>query len=248
MGEIAYSCHGNNIENYIKLIKLLLKKGADINYQDWGGDSCLHQAIFSQSPAMVKFLLEHGANPNLISFEDSESVLDFACSEHSYHEMGNDKIETENLDEIVKLIIQYKGKPSRLLFCKNVDTYLLVNARFPTGLFTLNGNINIEDIPNVDDNIYNELMYWRINAPTKWIFDKEKQNHPLVISYHENQKMFVEYFSELFKEKILVGADSYELALKIMKYKEMRYKNHLMTRRDTPIAGTIDSRGRKRVF
>jgi len=225
LGEIAYSCHGNNIENYIKLIELLLKKGADINYQDWGGDSCLHKAIFSQSPIMVKFLLEHGANPNLIQFEDSESVLDFACSEHSYHKLGNEKIETENLDEIIKLIIQHKGKPSDLLFCKNVDTYLLVEAYFPTGLFTLNGNINIEDIPNVDNNIYNELMYWKINAPArKWRFDKKNQNHPLVISYHEKQKMFVEYFSELFKGKILVGANSYELALEIEKYKEMLYK------------------------
>jgi ankyrin repeat protein len=80
MEEIVYSCsYKRDITN---LLTLLINKGADVNYQDWSGNTCLHMAIYERSYPSIKLLFEYGANPNLISIEDSHTVLDFALEEH----------------------------------------------------------------------------------------------------------------------------------------------------------------------
>ena len=71
--------YDNNI-NYI--VKILLEKGINVNYQDWYGNTALDMAIYSRSDKLIKLLLENGANPNLIKIEDSETVLDFAQMEY----------------------------------------------------------------------------------------------------------------------------------------------------------------------
>jgi len=210
------------------LILLLIKKGANLNYQDWLGDTALHEAIYSRSPTIINLLLSHGANPNLISFEDHESALDFALSENFMTDNEND---SKILDEIIKIIIHHNGIARDIIFCKSVDTYLYVDSRYnrpyyPTGLFTLNGNIYPTDIPNIDKEKCNEFMYWLLNGPANWLFEKEK-NHPLVLSYNKRQREFVKYFRQLLPKDIIVGDDKLKLAEKICHLKKKRFfDNH----------------------
>jgi hypothetical protein len=211
----------DNDINYI--VKLLLGKGININYQDWYGNTALDMAIYSRSDKLIELLLEHGANPNLIKIEDSETVLDFAQMEYCMSEDKNDDIKLIN---IMKTIIQFNGKPKGMIFTNKIDTYLLVNTyhTYPSGLFTLNGNISIENISNVDKEVQNNFMYWLVNGrPSDKVF-KEKPEHPFVLEFHEKEKYFIKYFNEIFNGEIIVGSDSALLAQKVAENKKEIYK------------------------
>lgn len=205
------------------IIELLIEKGADVNYQDWCGNTCLHMSIYSRSYSVMKQLLDHRANPNLISFEESESVLDFAFNESC---MSDRKEDVKKLDEIIELLVHYNEKPSRLLFSKKVDAYLLINTfcTYPTGLFTLNGNILIEDIPNVSKEKCDEFMYWLVNGrPAERAF-KKYPDSPFVLNFYKKEKDFIDYFNNLFKGEIFVGDRALEIANKVYAYKKLLYE------------------------
>ena len=147
----------------------------------------------------------------MISIEESESVLEFALNESFMSDEEND---SKKLDEIIELLVHYNGKPHSLLFSKKVDTYLLIDSfrSYPTGLFTLNGNIFIEDIPNISKEKYDEFMYWLVNGrPAESTFEKYPDS-PFVLNFYKKEKEFVDYFYNLFKGEILVGNRSLELA------------------------------------
>lgn len=204
------------------LIKLLLDKGIKINYQDWYGNTALHLSIYSRIINITKILLENGANPNIIRFEESETVLDFALSEYY---MSENKTDDDILIGIIKLLIHHGGKTRNLLFTKNVETYLLIQTGYfgyPTGLFTLNGNILAEDIPGIDKKVCDEFMYWLLNGPSKRLFENEPEN-PLVVNYYNKQKEFLDYFRKLLPKEIIVGNNDIEVAEEILKYKKINY-------------------------
>jgi hypothetical protein len=218
---ILYFGYGSDITS---LVNLLIERGIDVNYQDWYGTTSLHMAILSRSIPLIELLLYQGANPNLAKIEDSDSALDFALSESF---MSDNEKDTNTLDDIIKIIIQFNGKPGKMLFRKEIDTYLLINSfdRYPTGLFTFNGNIYIEDIPNVSKEKHNEFMYWLVNErPADWVFN-EKPDHPVIINYHKKQSTFVEYFTELFHGEIFVGTDTVELSEKVAEHKKIIHGN-----------------------
>ena len=62
----------------------LLKAGADLNAQDFDGNTVLHRAAYGDNVVLVKWLLRHGANPKTknvhgktagdIARENSEAV------------------------------------------------------------------------------------------------------------------------------------------------------------------------------
>ena len=68
----------------LKAMNDLLKAGADVNAQDFEGDTLLHRAGYGDNVELVKWLLRHGANPKIknvhgktagdIARENSESV------------------------------------------------------------------------------------------------------------------------------------------------------------------------------
>ncbi len=56
---------------FLKVVKFLLKHGAEIEARDDSGNSPLHSAVERGQPEMVELLLESGANPNPVSAADS---------------------------------------------------------------------------------------------------------------------------------------------------------------------------------
>ena len=53
--------------NNIYIVPHLIYHGADINHQDWEGDTALNEAIYSRSHETAEYLLDHGANYHLRS-------------------------------------------------------------------------------------------------------------------------------------------------------------------------------------
>lgn len=65
-------------KNSIKMVKLLLFKGADVNLAGHQGETPLMKAAsHARTPAIVELLVEKGADINKVS-DDGSSVLDFA--------------------------------------------------------------------------------------------------------------------------------------------------------------------------
>ena len=68
----------------LKALNDLLKAGADVNAQDFEGDTVLHRAAYGDNTELIKWLLRHGANPKIknvngktagdIARENSESL------------------------------------------------------------------------------------------------------------------------------------------------------------------------------
>ena len=64
----------------VKTIELILKHGGknDINDYDGDGYTPLHRAVLAKNLQVVKLLVEHGANINLIIDEENKTALDLA--------------------------------------------------------------------------------------------------------------------------------------------------------------------------
>lgn len=70
----------------LELLEALFDAGWDVDVQDDLGWSFLHRAVWAESFAAVRFLLERGANPNIRTFDD-ETPLDFAIQHfRTYHD------------------------------------------------------------------------------------------------------------------------------------------------------------------
>jgi ankyrin repeat protein len=68
-GLVACACTGSpkwgaNPEDQVKIIKLLLAAGADINAGDEVGSTALHEAALAENEPLVKYLIQAGANVN----------------------------------------------------------------------------------------------------------------------------------------------------------------------------------------
>ena len=65
------------LQEHMKLIRLLISKGADINHKSNYGKTVLHFATQEKNTDLVKFLVDNGANINLPD-ADGDTVLHFA--------------------------------------------------------------------------------------------------------------------------------------------------------------------------
>ncbi|WP_128547745.1 ankyrin repeat domain-containing protein [Larkinella soli] len=95
----------------LSLIELLLKLGANANYAQNGYFNCLFNAGLTQRPELVILLLEAGADPNCISKEDHESLLDWAKFDQFLEETDHPKDDSgKEMAEIVHILKQYGAK------------------------------------------------------------------------------------------------------------------------------------------
>jgi hypothetical protein len=69
--EIRTMYSGCNEHKHLKILKKLIKLGADVNAHDINGFTPLHYAVLYCNEGMITVLLKHGANPN------SESRIDY---------------------------------------------------------------------------------------------------------------------------------------------------------------------------
>lgn len=84
-------CTGNQI-----MAKMALRNGADINYQDSGGDTALYYAALTRGTdlAMMEFLLKHKARADIFKFFGGLSVLHGLCNRR-------------DTQDAIKLLIRY---------------------------------------------------------------------------------------------------------------------------------------------
>jgi ankyrin repeat protein len=106
----------------IEFIHLLVELGADVNYQTEDGACALSDATTYHSPEAVEFLLERGANPNVI-IEYSETILDDAKFDYWFHKdeiVGRelDPYWAEKMGEIVKILKHFGAKNLNDLFTR----------------------------------------------------------------------------------------------------------------------------------
>ena len=97
-------------KDYVRTIKKLISKGALINALDNTGRTALHSAVEYDKNEIIEFLLEKGANPNILS-GNSDGYYNYDCASSLMSAVGRDKI------NIVKLLLANRADPN--LTCKN---------------------------------------------------------------------------------------------------------------------------------
>ena len=89
--EIRKMYTGCNENKHLKIVKKLIKLGADVNAHDINGFTPLHYAIINQRKDITSVLLNHGANPNsesrngfrpltVLSYIVSQTILEFGTN------------------------------------------------------------------------------------------------------------------------------------------------------------------------
>jgi ankyrin repeat protein len=183
----------NGQKTNLQAIQLIIDLGADVNYAEEDFFNCLFDAALTHNPELVELLLKAGANPNSISLEDSESLLDWAYFEWSYVELEYDEEATQQMESIVKLFEKYGAKFSRDLFADKPEKQLMIFASYNTGLFTAKGNLQIEQIPNADESLIAEFNDWKKSNPDNWQ-EYRKHNYlprPEILEQHNQQGLLL---------------------------------------------------------
>jgi len=109
VGGIIISYIFLNDEYYLSDIKLLIKHGSNINYQENDHFNCLYSAYYTEDITLIEELLKLGATPNSIDSCEKESLLDWANFERWYiGEVCNKSIDF--IDSYIELLIKYGAK------------------------------------------------------------------------------------------------------------------------------------------
>lgn len=150
-----------------KFIQLIIELGADLDYAE-EGFNCLFDAALTQKPEVVELLLKAGANPNCVSNDTAESLLDWAEFDHCFEET-EDRGGAEPMQKIVQLFKDYGAKSISEIFADKPEKFLTVFASYnPTGLHTLKGYLKPENIPNADKDFIDTFTSWVSANPDKW--------------------------------------------------------------------------------
>ena len=190
-----------------KLISLLIEFGADLSYTE-EGFNCLFDACLTWNPKLVEMLLKAGASPNCISSDDMESLLDWAEFDQWFEEIEN-RGGGEPMAEIVKLLKQFGAKHTDELYAEKPENFLYILTGQKKTLFTAKGNLKIEDIPNIDNELVNSYKKWVFTNPDIWKeykYDEQQKiiNIPDISKLEEHNKDGLLIAKKL---KVLVGPD-----------------------------------------
>ncbi len=151
----------------IKFIQMLVDLGADLDYTE-EGFNCLFHAALTQKPEVVELLLKAGANPNCVSSDTAESLLNWAEFDQFIKET-EDRGGAEPMQKIVQLLKDYGAKSISEIFADKPEKFLTVFAGYnPTGLHTLKGYLKPESIPNADKTFIDTFINWVTTNPDKW--------------------------------------------------------------------------------
>jgi len=149
-----------------RFVYMLVELGADVNYAPDDGCGPLFEACLVFKPEIVEFLLQRGANPNVIT-DYHETILEWVQWDQDYHksEACGDKNSFDAhasrvLGEIVGILKKYGAVKLEDLWTKNVSRWLHVFAAYPTGLMTSTGNIEIDGLPEASDELKRDFKIW----------------------------------------------------------------------------------------
>ena len=103
------SSQKENFEIQLDLIKILLKKGANINETDKNGVSPLHRAVRYRNPKVVEFLIKRGANVNYADKRNASTALHKAVFNSG---APSTKRKSEEAIEIIKILLDNGANPN----------------------------------------------------------------------------------------------------------------------------------------
>jgi uncharacterized protein len=105
----AASAHDPESRVQPAVVRLLIRRGANVNEIDKNGVTPLHRAVRSRSPAAVKVLLESGADPNAVDRKSGFSPLHRAVTNTGAPETAGKSTQVE---EILKLLLAHDADPA----------------------------------------------------------------------------------------------------------------------------------------
>jgi ankyrin repeat protein len=108
-----WEADGGNIK--FEIIQLLIDLGIDINHTS-EGFNCLFDAWLRYNYDLTELLLKNGANPNCISTDSDESLLDWIKWDRHFEvdlEGTTDQQWIEEMNKIIKLL-QFYGAKTRM--------------------------------------------------------------------------------------------------------------------------------------
>lgn len=144
---------------YVKMIKVLIENGADVNYFDEEYNAPVFQTIYLNKPKVLKLLLENGANVNLVGDASETTIIRVAVD--------------QNID-LMRLLLPYISEefinksgshlawpPLGLAFYyKNLEMIeLLLQYKADPYVMDREGYLTIENIPkDIDDDLKKEIF------------------------------------------------------------------------------------------
>ena len=96
---LLYAAGGN-----IKMVKLLVENGADVNLKDDDGDTPLGNAVYNLAPEIVEYLLKKNADVKLKNKEGITPLMTFL---KSFRVKWGGKTSSEDLKKIAKLLVDF---------------------------------------------------------------------------------------------------------------------------------------------
>ena len=136
-------------KGYVRTVKKLVAKGANINAEDYNGRTALYTAVESEKKEIIEFLLENGANPNVLAGKDNDYY--YYC-----HSPLTYAVEREDIN-LIKLLLGKKADPN--LTCKNGKNALrsaMIKGKYEIFEMLVEAGANFKAI---DENSENNLMY-----------------------------------------------------------------------------------------
>ncbi|AGF85028.1 repeat protein [Moumouvirus goulette] len=119
-----YLCISNPyIINGYKFTELLLKYGADVNYNNFG--TVLHKTINTCNIDLIKLLLKYGADVNAIDNEGETPLMILIKNKIGYYDLYNSRKSIDKIENIVQLLEEHncniftKDSSGFNIFCQN---------------------------------------------------------------------------------------------------------------------------------
>ena len=212
MTPLQYSCQNGNKE----ISELLINLGANLNWKDNKGNTCLHYAVNSENPSLVKKLIMFGAN-KYIKNEEGNSPLDLA--EKNKNNEIIDMLKEKNCSFIMKFYNkEKKGINSLKNNGNNFLIFFLIFTLIPIfkwlfllKIYYIYQNMNKYDIiPFIYD--INQIRTICHNVFPEKEYNECKINNETIQMYIQNTndtKSIISNIKEIFKEDTL-GYDSLE--------------------------------------
>ncbi|WKK77718.2 hypothetical protein QYS49_11855 [Marivirga salinae] len=124
---------------------LVIEAGADINVHDDEYVTSLYSLVLSEDPERLKLFLELGANPNTITPDTFETVLDDIEDLHysSYEVFGQKE---ESFLEAIEILKANGAKSAHELFTTEPKEYIAVNMFYLTFLVSKYGQVKVADL------------------------------------------------------------------------------------------------------